>query len=104
MIAKIVEVLVSVLTGGVTVFAKNVEVPASASMGGSGIDARNVQAPASVTHATVPVGVIVAIAITATPNSRRPPQGAATNAGTNSPPSVRLRTAETASALDAKYC
>ena len=49
--------------------------------------------------ASVPVGGFAVSAITATPTSHRPRQGAATNAGTTSPPSGRLRTEETASAV-----
>jgi hypothetical protein len=54
--------------------------------------------------ASVPVGGGAVRAITATPTSRRPREGAATDAGFESPPSARLRTEETASALDAMYC
>jgi hypothetical protein len=43
------------------------------------------------------VGGSAVSAITATPNSRRVRQGAATNAGTASPPSGSLTTEETAS-------
>ena len=98
-----VEVPASVLTGGSAVGARSlaVEVPASVPMENARNGARSlaVEVPAS-----VPVGGGAVSAITATPTSRRARQGAATNAGISSPPSGRLRTEETASALDAKYC
>jgi hypothetical protein len=96
-----VEVPASVPVGGGAASARSVEVPASVPMGGCAISARSlaVEVPAS-----VPVGGGAACAINATPNSRRVRQGAATNAGTTSLLSARLRTEETASALDAKYC
>ena len=113
-IARSVVVPASVPVGGFAASARSVEVPASVTTGGSAVGARSlaVEVPASVpvggsaerarslaveVPVSVPVGGSAVSAITATPNSRRVRQGAATNAGTASQISGRLRTEETAS-------
>ena len=78
-----------------------VEVEASVPVGGFAVRARSL---AVEVVASVPVGGSAVSAITATPTSRRPWEGAATNVGFSSLPSGWLRKEETASALDAKYC